>query len=222
MIDIHSHIIPEIDDGSPSIAESLKMLASEVAEGVDTVIATPHHNILRNYMSSPKEIQEKFSELKAEAEKAGLPVKLLLGQEIFFSTVEDVVSMLDKGELLTLAGTKNVLLEFSFTNRPHHIVDAMYPFFAHGYQVIIAHIERYEWMTEELAIELKEEGCMIQINAGSVLGNNGKQAKNLCKSLLKCGVVDFVASDVHAFRSPHLQDALKKVKNERLFEGFEI
>ena len=216
MIDIHTHIIPFVDDGSSSLEDSLAMVKHELDIGVDTIICTPHH-IKHRYEKSVEEIKTNFNLLKAEVEKQNLPVKLLLGQEICYTHREDILSFLNEGKLLTLNNTKYVLLEFSFTREPEDITDIIYNFSIKGYKVIVAHIERYEWISLDKVVNLKNEGALIQINSGSLVGQTTWKEKRFVKKLLKRNLVDIIASDVHSFRKSTLDIALKKTKNPKLF-----
>ena len=216
MIDIHTHIIPNVDDGSHSLEESLAMIKHEIDIGVDTIIATPHH-IYKRYEKSVEEINKRFNELKEAVEKENLPIKLYLGQEICYSHREDQLAMLKSGELLTLNKTNRVLLEFSFTREPEDLLDIIYNYSISGYQIIVAHVERYEWMTLDKVVALRNEGALIQINSDAIVGKTTWKEKRFVKKLLKKGLVDFVASDTHSFRPSTLDKSYKKVKNPDLF-----
>ena len=199
MIDIHTHIIPNVDDGSPNLETSINMIKHELDIGVDTIICTPHH-IYHRYEKTVEEIKKQFELLKSEVEKLNLPVKLYLGQEICYTHREDIIKMLKEGKLLTLNNTNRILLEFSFTREPEDVLDVIYNFSVNGYEVIIAHVERYEWMTLDKVKDLKKEGALIQINSNSYLGLTTWKEKRFTKKLLKLGLVDYVASDTHSFR----------------------
>lgn len=216
MIDIHTHIIPGVDDGSPNLETSIEMIKHEISIGVDSIICTPHH-IYHRYEKSVEEIKSNFLLLKEAVEKENLPVKLYLGQEICYSHREDIIKMLQEGKLLTLNNTNRVLLEFHFTREPEDILDIIYNFSIHGYEVIIAHVERYEWMTLDKVIALKGEGALIQINSNSYLGLTTWKEKRFTKLLLKKGLVNYVASDTHSFRPSTLDKSYKKIKNPDLF-----
>ena len=216
MVDIHTHIIPNVDDGSPNLETSIAMIKHEIEIGVDTIICTPHH-IYHRYEKTVEEIKEKFNLLKQEVERLGLPVTLYLGQEICYTHREDILQMLKDGKLLTLNNTNRVLLEFSFTREPEDIQDIIYNFSINGYEVIIAHVERYEWMTIDKVKALKAESALIQINSNSYLGLTSWHEKRMVKKLLKLGLVDYVASDTHSFRPSTLDKSFKKIKNPDLF-----
>ena len=217
MIDIHTHIIPGVDDGSPNLETSIEMIKHEISIGVDSIICTPHH-IYHRYEKSVEEIKSNFLLLKEAVEKENLPIKLYLGQEICYSHREDIIKMLQEGKLLTLNNTNRVLLEFHFTREPEDLLDIIYNFSIHGYEVIIAHVERYEWMTLDKVIALKGEGALIQINSNSYLGLTTFKEKRFTKLLLKKGLVNYVASDTHSFRPSTLDKSFKKIKNPDLFK----
>lgn len=216
MVDIHTHVIPYVDDGSPNLETSIAMIKHEISIGVDTIICTPHH-IFHRYEKSVEEINNNFQLLKEAVEKENLPIKLLLGQEICYTHREDTLSMLKEGKLLTLNNTNRVLLEFSFTREPEDILDIIYNFSVNGYEVIVAHVERYEWITLDKVKELRSEGALIQINSNSYLGLTTWKEKRFTKKLLKLDLVDFVASDTHSFRPSTLDKSFKKIKKPELF-----
>ena len=216
MFDIHTHIIPYVDDGSSSLEESINMIKHEIDIGVTDIICTPHH-IFHRYEATVEVIKERFAFLKEEVEKLNLPIKLYLGQEICYTHREDILGMLKAGKLLTLNNTNRVLLEFSFTREPEDILDVIYNFNINGYEVIIAHVERYEWMTFDKVVALRNEGALIQINSNSYLGFTTWKEKRFVKKLLKHNLVDFVASDTHSFRPSTLDKSYKKIKNPDLF-----
>ena len=216
MIDIHTHVIPNVDDGSPNLETSIAMIKHEIAIGVTEIIATPHH-IYKRYEKSVEEIKSQFQLLKDEVEKQNLPVKLYLGQEICYSHREDILGMLKSGKLLTLNNTNKVLLEFSFHREPEDLMDIIYNFGVNGYEVIIAHVERYEWMTYDKVVALRNEGAKIQINSNSYLGLTSWHEKRFTRKLLKHNLVDYVASDTHSFRPSTLDKSYQKIKNPDLF-----
>ena len=216
MIDIHTHVIPNVDDGSPNLETSLEMIKHEISIGVDTIYCTPHH-IYHRYEKSVEEIKQAFQTLKEAVEKEKLPVKLYLGQEICYTHREDLLGMLKEGKLLTLNNTNRVLLEFSFTREPEDLLDILYNFSINGYEVIIAHIERYEWISYDKVVALINEGAKIQINSNSYLGLTTWKEKRFVKKLLKKDLVDYVASDTHSFRPSTLDKSYKKIKNPDLF-----
>ena len=220
MIDIHTHVIPFVDDGSKSLEDSITMIKNEIDQGVTEIICTPHH-IYNRYMKSTEEISRNFNLLNEEIKKQNLPIKLFLGQEICYTTKEDLYGMLERKELFTLKGSDIILLEFSFTHKPEDLGDIIYNFKVKGFRVIIAHVERYDWITVDIVKQFINEGAYIQVNANSILGVEGFKQKHFTKKIIKQGLVDFVASDTHSFRPSRLNEARLKINNDSLFEGID-
>lgn len=183
MIDIHTHILP-VDDGAKDFNDSLELINQEIKEGIKTVVLTPHMNYLNNDVDK---IKEAYEVLKAH----NLNINLLLGSEIRY--YDNMVSDLNKGLLLTINNTKYVLVEFSLKNKDN-ITDGIYELIVSGYKPIVAHIERYSYLTKEEIIEIKRMGALIQVNAKSF---EKKDYKKVLHFLLKNNYVDFVASDCH-------------------------
>lgn len=216
MIDIHTHVIPFVDDGSPSLEASLEMIKHELSVGVTEIVCTPHH-IFGRYTKSIEEIKYNFDLLVKAVAQEKLPIKLYLGQEICYTHREDIIAMLENKQLLTLNNTKKVLLEFSFKREPEDVQEIIYNFRVKGYQVIVAHVERYEWMTFAKVIAMRAEGALIQSNSGALIGQTTWKEKRFVKKLLKHGLIDIIASDTHSFRPSTLGKAYKKLKNPDLF-----
>ena len=209
MIDFHTHILPNVDDGAKSILDSIKMIERELECGVNEVYLTPHH-IINKYQKSKEEIISSFNTLNEEIKSRNLDIKLHLGMEIYYSEYENVLEKLKKGELLTLGDTNYVLLEFSYTYKPRDFEEIIYNFKVNGYKVIIAHIERYTWMTLNDIKFLKSEGAIISINADSILNLHSRKEFKITKKLLKLDLVDIIASDTHIFRLSNLDKVKEK------------
>ena len=207
MIDIHSHILHCVDDGSRCIEESMRMIKEAAQFGVTDLICSPH---LRGEFKNTKEkIFQNFSELKSQVEKDKILINLYLGQEIFVTS--ELFNKLKSGEAWTMANSNYLLLEFDFF-KDTDICEVVYEVQRLGYKVIVAHPERYEHFTMETAFELKDLGGLIQVNAESIVGKVKKPIKKLVKQMFKAGLVDFVASDVHENRENLLEKAQKFVK----------
>ncbi len=208
MIDIHTHILPFVDDGSSSIENSLKMLKDLSANGVTDVILTPHYR--GKFVTEKDVLAEKFDELKKIAKD--IPMNMYLGQEIFCN--RESMNMLSEGKLLTLNGTKYVLLEFHYYNSSD-IVEFVYVAKTRGFIPIVAHVERYEFLDfknlEEL-YEIKELGGLIQVNASSFIKKSDRTYYKRVKKLLRLGIVDFIASDCHDFRPIRIGEVRKFVE----------
>ncbi len=209
MIDVHSHIIPNVDDGCGSIDASLNILKEEISQGVTEVICTPH---LRKpvFSVSDTKIKEKFEELKSAALNSGLEIKLHLGREIYCDNTTK--KMISSGDFLPLGGSKYVLLEFPF-HRNYDIDEFCYEIGLLGVIPVVAHIERYYYFhnLDEIA-QLKSLGTLIQVNAPSIAGRAPLKEKIFTSKLLKNNLVDLVGSDIHFSRINYMKKAYEKVK----------
>ena len=208
MIGIHSHILPFVDDGSPSLEESKQMLLSAKNDGITDVVFTPHFRDV--YKSYASDIIPIFNRLKEYAEEIG--IKVYLGQEIKYS--KEIASLLKEDKLLTLNNTRCVLLEFDYFQE-EDVSEAAYSFTAKGYIPIIAHLERYQYCLDfSIVEEIKNCGGLIQINAGAITGKMGGKIKKFVLKLIKFGLVDFIASDVHSFRPNEMKQAYLTVQKK--------
>ncbi|MBQ6979215.1 MAG: capsular biosynthesis protein [Clostridia bacterium] len=216
MIDIHSHIIPNIDDGSRSIEDSLAMLKTSAISGVSDIICTPHYR--EGYKKTPAEIESAFKLLKDSAKSQGIPVNLYLGEEIFVT--KNIKTELKEKQVLTLNGTKFVLLEFDY-NINSEISEIVYELSRIGYIPIVAHVNRYNYLSIDDVIDIKRSHGLLQVNADDVLRNLGRFGKN-AKKLFNKGLVDFVASDIHANRENKMSEAGQIVKKKFGEDAYQV
>lgn len=209
-IDIHTHILPGVDDGSPDCKTSIKMLEDAWANGTGAVILTPHYK-QRYRCGSSAEIRKRFDEFKDYA--AGkVPVALYLGTEAMYEM--DLPQKLSDGEVLTMADTMLVLIEFLPGVNFEYLCNGVFEMTQYGFTPIIAHIERYSCLTPKRVAELRNMGAKIQVNARSVLGKSGFKLKRFCQSVLRSDLVDFIASDAHdpSARSTQLKPCAKHIE----------
>ena len=206
MTDIHSHVLPEVDDGSNNLEESIEMLKFAEKAGVDKIVFTPHFR--DSYNMRKNELSERFDSFKSVAKDMGIKAELFLGQEIY--RTEQSISLLKKGELLTMNESKYVLVEFNLRHYSD-VTEAVYEFVSAGFVPIVAHVERYPYVEPADVREIKEIGGLIQVNAASVVGKPNKKYKKTVKRYLKEDLVDFVASDIHYTRENHMEEAYKYV-----------
>ena len=209
MLDIHTHILPNVDDGSKSLEESIELLRSEVNNGVTTVILTPHQNAR---IKTKNELIKRFLEFKKEIDF----IDLYLGSEIYY--YDDLIADLVNDRVLTINNSKYVLVEFS-TRTETNIADIVYEIVLKGYKPIIAHIERYPYLTLENYLAIKNNGGLIQINASSY---EDKYFKKKTKILLKNKLVDFVASDCHNTKTRNVDFSnIKKVVEKKYKDQYD-
>jgi len=221
-LDIHSHIIPGVDDGSEDFEMSLKLIEKAYEEGVRYMVATPHfYPGHRN--ASVERIQDEYSKL-AEAIKDKHPdMKLMLGNEIYYK--DEVISLIEEKRIFTMNGGNYILVEFN-VNLPYKtIYEAIKKFTSNGYYPIMAHIERYSCLhkREDLVDQLISTGAYMQINADTFLGGMFDQYTRFALKLFRNGKVHFLGSDCHDLerRVPVMDKAvevLKKKVNSEVLE----
>ncbi|MEY8343893.1 tyrosine-protein phosphatase [Niallia circulans] len=196
MIDIHSHILPGIDDGAQTIEDSIKMAKTAVNEGITSIIATPHHknNQFNNLKSS---ILTKVNELNTVLKQENIPLTVLPGQEvrIYGEVVEDFY----KGDILTLNHTKYLFIEFPSSSVPRYAERLLYELQTEGIISIIVHPERNKELLEkpELLYQLVKNGALTQVTASSLVGYFGKNVKKFSEQLIEHNLTHFLASDAH-------------------------
>lgn len=207
MIDVHTHILPAVDDGSKSVENSIKMVKDLYANGVTDAILTPHYR--GRHVCTKEDLLKSFDEFKSLVKD--VPINLYLGQEIYFD--RNALNLLTSGELLTLNGSKYVLLEFNYFEKSD-IVEAVYVAKVRGFVPIVAHVERYEYLNFNDVYEIKSLGGLIQINATSLVNKENKAYLKRVKKLLKHDLVDFIASDCHDFRPIRIGEVRKIVEKK--------
>ena len=203
---MHCHLLPGIDDGAKDSEETMKMLQIAYDEGIRAIFATPHFHPRRGH-ADVETVLEKFTETYRRIKQSYPDMKLYEGNEIYFS--QDVVQMLKAGQLLTLANSDYVLIEFSTMAESVYIRDAVNAILMAGYFPVIAHVERYESLIENIRLinELVNSGVYIQVNAGSVIGDAGGRIKRVLRKLIHDELVHFIGTDAHSSkaRAPHME-----------------
>lgn len=214
--DMHSHLIPGIDDGSPDIETSLELIRGMAALGYKKLITTPHI-MWDMYRNERDDILKQLEILRLAVKKEGIAIELHAAAEYFLD--EHVEMLLKNNEpLLTIKGNM-VLVEFSMALAPMNLKDILFEMQMKGYQPIIAHPERYIYLerNKEFYDELKDTGCMFQLNLLAVGGFYGKSVKELANYLVKKEYYDFVGTDLHhdrhleALENPALAETLLKL-----------
>ena len=184
MIDIHNHTLFGVDDGSKDIEQSKRMLEIAYKEGIRGIILTPHHNPYR-WQNKVSDLLIRFNQLNTYCEDKYSDMKLYLGSELYYGgdTLDDITC----GRALTMAEGRYVLVEFMPSVDFKVIKQTIMDLQQTGYYPIIAHIERYFCLTDELAnvYKMKELGAFIQINKDSVMGEHGKHEKKFVKAALR-------------------------------------
>lgn len=220
MIDLHCHILPGVDDGARDWETSLEMARIAEADGIHTIVATPHH---RNgmYDNDVATIMQLTDELNERLQAANIGVKVLPGAETHY--YPDFATDLKKGEVLSLNRSKYVYLELPHQQVPRYINDMAFEIVIQGYTPIIPHPERNREIREnpDLLYSLVEAGAISQVTAGSLTGYYGSEVEKFSIKLFKCNLSHLVASDGHGIknRRPVIQDAYEEL-SKRIGQDF--
>ncbi len=198
MIDLHMHVLPGVDDGAKDIEDALEMCRIASESGVRGIVATSHGNLMPAL--SAAKYKEAYRFLKQELKNEEIPIRLYIGMEIFMDA--DAVSQIENSELLTLNGTRYVLVEFDFGEDLWMVNEYIQMLQESGYIPVIAHAERYQFVQAhpEEVFRWVENDCVIQVNKGSLLGAFGKRERETAFSLLQHNLVHVIASDAHGTR----------------------
>lgn len=209
MIDIHSHMLPGLDDGPRNVEESVAMARMAVDDGIHGVICTPHWNPPM-WPNERSDISQAIDEFRLRLQAESIPLEIWPGSELHLDA--ELPSMLAEGRLSSLNGGSWLLLELPGSFLPRRIDDYLWRLLQLGYQVILAHPERYSYVLRDPG-QLHawvEMGVTVQITSASLLGRLGPEILTLSQLLLAHRLVHFLASDSHGVHSrrPQLREAL--------------
>lgn len=195
MIDIHTHILPGIDDGSDSFGNSLYQISLMAESGVTDIVFTPHY-IRNHYDNTAEIIREPLLILQDQLSNEETKIKLHQGAEIYLD--ENILADIETHNL-SMAGTKYLLVETSLSGFPPNLLEILYEIVKSGYKPILAHPERYFDINRnpESAEDFMHRDVYLQINAGSLLGIYGKTIQKTAWYLVESGYAHFLASDNH-------------------------
>ena len=221
-VDIHTHILPRIDDGARNNEEALDMLRMAQADGTTTIVATPH-----SVQVTPERLRNAAEALRLEARTAGIEIEILDGCEVKFSA--NLAEDYRAGNLMTINDGAYMLIEFSFSRAWTSLVHtSLYALQMAGVTPIVAHAERYPAIQESPSnlLELAGMGIPVQINVGSLLGQNGANEQATAELLIRAGLAHILASDGHRadIRQPVLQagfDRVRELAGEDLVQRME-
>ncbi|SDO79793.1 protein-tyrosine phosphatase [Streptococcus equinus] len=232
MIDIHSHIVFDVDDGPSTIEESLALIGESYRQGVRTIVSTSHRR--RDLFKTPEEkIWENFKQVKEAAEAKFDGLEILYGGELYYNNA--LLEKLENHQVPRMNDTQFALIEFSMKTSWKEIHDGLNKVLMQGVTPIIAHIERYDALEnkEERVRELINMGCYTQINSAHILkpklfGDKYRKFKKRARYFLEKNLVHIVASDMHNLdaRPPYMDVAREIITKDfggkrayNLFEG---
>lgn len=199
MIDLHCHIIPDVDDGAANAAAACAMAEHSLRVGVDTIVATPHCNLRgARLCTDGRAYAEAFELFRALLRQRRIPLTLLSGAEVFAHPA-NFRQLLDGGRLVTLNRSRYLLVEFRFQADEREISALLAAVVQHGLIPVVAHPERYAAVQRRpsLVAEWFADGYIIQMNKGSLLGRLGVDAERTAFRLLHHGLVHVIATDAH-------------------------
>lgn len=211
MIDIHCHILPDIDDGASGMDESLEMAKMALRSGVTDIIATPHFRGEPEGLVQLERIYRRHEQMCRALKENNIALKLHRGAEIL--CLPQTPALAQEKKLPTLAGTDYVLVEFYFDEPFGYMDRSLEKISQSGYRIVVAHPERYETIQQDpyLLEKWVRQGYVLQLNKGSVLGKFGERAARAADAILSMGFAHLFASDAHSCyqRTPHMEEIVR-------------
>ncbi|MDP9079760.1 MAG: capsular biosynthesis protein [Bacteroidota bacterium] len=219
MVDMHSHVLPGIDDGAQNPQESIFLIKHMMELGIKKIIATPHI-MIDYYKNTPETINGALKILKEELVKEKMDIEVQAAAEHYFD--ETFEARVNEQKLMTM-GDNYVLFEFSFINKPPNAIPVIQRLNDLGYKPILAHPERYPYMDLDQFKTLHNWGVDFQVNTISLAGYYGKESKRLAEELIDNQLVDFISSDMHHPRHAQaLKNALKMPYLEKVMFDYPL
>lgn len=212
-VDLHSHLIPGIDDGTKTLDDSIQLILELKALGFHKIITTPH--IMSDYYrNTPEAINSGLYLLRTELLKRNIDIEIEAAAEYYYD--EYFLELLKTDNLLTIH-KEYLLFELSYLTKPSGIDEVIFKIQTKGLKPLLAHPERYPFLKMADYTKYKEAGCLFQLNILSLTGHYGEQAMNNATQLIELGYIDFLATDLHHMHHIHL---IKKnaLKNEKLLD----
>jgi protein-tyrosine phosphatase len=210
MIDIHCHLLPDIDDGPDSWEESLELAKLLTNEGVEIVITTPHWIQGSAWQPESGHVIDLVDELNLKLREKDIPLSVLPGMEVGIN--EKLAELVSGGKILTLGGGNHILVETPYVSIPFGIKEIIFRLKVSGFEPIMAHPERCGEIQANPKIlkDIVDSGASAQVTTSSFLGYFGKGARECAIRLAKEGLIHFVASDAHSpdKRPPEIKKAL--------------
>ena len=196
MIDIHTHILPNIDDGARSIEETFNLIKEAKNVGFEAIVSTSHY-MEGYYETNAPEREVWLNAIYENLRTKNIDIKLYLGNEIYMS--ENMIKLLEEGKASTINDTSYVLFEMPLNAEPLNLYDVIYEMQQYKIVPILAHPERYTFVQQEpeLVYDLIQKGVLMQANYGSIIGQYGEKAKIIVKKFFENNMIHLLGSDVH-------------------------
>jgi protein-tyrosine phosphatase len=215
--DVHSHLLAGLDDGVKTQKEAIELISFYHKLGYQKLITTPHINS-DYYRNEPEGIRAGLTELNKGLKAESIPVIVEAAAEYYLD--EELMRKVDAKEQLLTFGQSHLLFETNFLTEPYQLNDFIFKVITQGYKPILAHPERYAYMTLEKAEELKNRGVLFQLNIPSLVGFYSKPIQQLACKLIDKGWIDLLGSDCHTII--HLQVLEDAVQNKYFKKAVEL
>lgn len=198
MVDLHCHILHEIDDGARNLDEAVHLCRIAVQNSIQIAVVTPHLMRPDDVEGFAQERNKRIDELRFALEQKNIPLEIVPGAEVF---VNDDIFYAPSLDSVTLGGTRYILIEFDFTGlNINRIIKYVNEFISRGYTPIIAHPERYRYMQQNYDIvnHLADMGVLFQVNSSSLAGFGGMETRELGFAMVSSGIASFIGTDAHS------------------------
>ena len=217
--DMHSHLIPGIDDGAKTIEDSIALIGAIKEMGYKTIITTPHI-MIDYYPNTAETIQNGLQTVQNALKERNIDISIKAAAEYYMD--EYFMSLLDKNEPLLTIYQNEVLVEFSMLYEPIMLHDVIFKLQGSGYKPIIAHPERYVFFHRDMNRyrELRAKGCLFQLNMLAVSGYYGGHIKAIAEQLLQWGMYDYCGSDMHHEKHAHQLQMMACTKDYLKIAGY--
>lgn len=211
MIDFHSHIVYDVDDGIDTIENAIQIIKDAKNAGFNKMILTPHY-MQGCYDVPANEIQKRIEILKQKCEEEKIDMMLYQASEIYIT--DDIIEILQKNLASSINASHYILIETPMSIEPLELTEVIHILIENGKIPIIAHPERYTYIQKEpnKVLELMKHGVLFQANYGSILGQYGKEAKKTVKRLLKNNSIHFLGTDTH--KTGYIYQNMDKIKRK--------
>lgn len=217
-VDMHSHLIPGIDDGSKSMEESLELVRRLSSYGLQKIITTPHI-MSEYYRNTPEIINMGLEDLRKAVKNEGIGVEIEAAAEYYMDEI--FLDKVKNGEELLTFGDQYILVETGFINRPQMLLETFFHLEMAGFKPVFAHPERYQYLLSDKKTleEILERKIILQVNLLSLTGFYSKQVKDFAEDLLERGNVQFFGTDCHNSRYLDMLESLPKSRTYQKIRG---
>lgn len=218
-VDMHSHVLPGIDDGAQTVKDSVELVQAMINLGIRKIIATPHI-MIDYYRNTPEIIATALDMLKNELQKQHMEIELEAAAEHLLD--EGFEILLDENRVMPI-GDDYLLFEMSFIDAHPNLIPIVQKIQDKGYKPILAHPERYPYFTIENCENLRSWGCNLQMNTISLTGYYGAKTKEMAEAMIENNLVDFISSDMHHTRhAAALEKSLSSAYMEKLLFDYPL